>query len=75
MWAAFTAKLGAWFTKIVLPYLLKYFWDHLQAWNERRLKDNAQKKEDETTNQTYDEAIKHGTKEEIRRATEDRFNS
>jgi hypothetical protein len=73
--SAFTAKLGEWFGKYVIQYVVRYLWDHVTAWLERQRLSKDQIKRDNESKEAYQKAIESGTNEEIIRQTEDRFNS
>lgn len=72
--SAFLAKVGTWFGKYVMTYLIRYVTDHVTAWLERRRASKEQDAKDEASKQPYDEAVQNGTHEEIEQATEDRLN-
>lgn len=71
---AFFAKFGEWFVKYVLQYIVRYVWDHVTAWNERRRASKAQRKKDEESKKPYDQAVQNGTHEQIENETEGRLN-
>ena len=73
--SAFMAKIGEWFGKYVVQYVLRYVWDHVTAWLERRRISEEQRKRDQASKEDYERTVQNGTNEEIIRKTEDRFNS
>jgi hypothetical protein len=72
---AFLSKIGQWVLMTVGELVVRYVIDHYTAWMERRKRMEEQKKKDEVLKKPYVEAVKNGTKEEIKQATEDRFNT
>lgn len=74
MWAAFTSKVWGWVYGYVIKYIVRYLVDYFTAWVERRTAAAKQKKKDEASKKTYDQAVKYGTEEDIVKATEDRLN-
>lgn len=72
---AFFTKLGQWLVQTVVTLFVRYVRDHWTAWTERRQRIREQETEDEATKQPYDQAVQNGSKDDIRRATEDRLNS
>lgn len=72
--SAFFSKIGAWFMQYVIKYVIRYVWDHLTAWQERRRAREEQQKKDEANKPKYDAAVNNGTDEQIEEATEDYLN-
>ena len=69
--------MSAFFTAVgnmILKYVVRYVWDHVSAWLERRRASSEQRKKDEASKKPYDEAVQNGTHDEIEDATEDRLN-
>ncbi len=69
--SAFALKVIQSFLMSIAQFLVRYGVDHYTAWKERR----QIEAKDQASKIPYDEAVKNGTKEEIRKATEDRLNS
>lgn len=69
--------MAAFFTS-VLKYLggllVRYAWDYVTAWLERRRASREQQRKDEQSKKPYDQAVQNGTEQEIEQATEDRLN-
>lgn len=65
--SAFLSTVG----KMILKYVLRWIWDHVQAWQERKAATAEQKKKDEKENIEYQEVIQNGSKEDIIKKTED----
>lgn len=72
--SVFMTKVGQWFLKYVVTYLIRYGKDHATAWIERRRASEAQRKKDEESRKPYIEAVQNGTPKEIENETEGRLN-
>lgn len=71
---ALMSRVGAWLSKYVLRFVVRYFLDFIIAYLERRRLSNEQKENDKKQNEKYKDAVKNGTEAEIDEETKKLLN-